>query len=102
MTKNTKRISILLALAASSSLLATSPIQTDAKKAFPDVKTFKCGTCHTKAMPKKEDAKEMTAYGTSVVANPVKDDKGKPVLGADGKTPTYDWKKIGSPDKPAK
>jgi len=94
MTKNFKRVSVVLAaLGVSSTMLATMPIQKDAQKAFPDAKSIKCGTCHTASPVKKENAKEMTAYGKSVAANPVKD--------KDGKVTGYDWKKIGSPEKPA-
>jgi hypothetical protein len=63
--RNTKRILIVLAsLGLSTTLLGTMDMQKKFVEKYPDAKAKlgKCGTCHTKAMPKKGEA-DLNAYG---------------------------------------
>ncbi len=68
----------VLSLASAAALLAgsafaTMDIQKEFQKKYPDAK-LKCGSCHTKAMPKKGEA-AVNKFGTDV--NKVKGKDGK-------------------------
>ena len=89
--RNSKRILIVLAsLGLSTSLLATMDMQKKFAEKYPDAKAKlgKCSTCHTKAMPKKDDA-EVNAYGKDLgkaldfAAAEAKDSDGDGVKNAD-------------------
>jgi cytochrome c553 len=61
------------------SALATMDSQKQMGATYPNAPKAKCGTCHTKAMPKKGEA-DVNAYGKA--------------LGATKKDTTYDFAKI--------
>jgi len=61
------------------SALATMDLQKQMGATYPDAPKAKCGTCHTKAMPKKGEA-DANAYGKA--------------LGATKKDGKYDFAKI--------
>ena len=49
------------------SALATMDLQKQMAATYPDAPKAKCGTCHTKAMPKKGEA-DVNAYGKDLTA----------------------------------
>ena len=66
-------VAALAAIALGSGSLATMDIQKEFGKKYPDSKV-KCGSCHTKAMPKKDDA-AVNKFGADI--NKVKGKDGK-------------------------
>lgn len=80
---NKVRLGVVSLASAVALVAGTALASMDAQKqmgaAYPDAPKAKCGTCHTKAMPKKGDA-DVNAYGKA--------------LGATKKDEKYDFAKI--------
>ena len=76
MKKTTMAVSVLVAVCAGTTLLASLDNQKAFVAKYPDAKASlgKCSTCHTKPLPKKEDH-ELNAYGKDVQTKTVVDPK---------------------------
>ena len=84
-------LAVIVTVFAATSLLATIDNQKQFVGAFPDAKAKlgKCTTCHTKALPKKDDH-AVNAYGKDLVE--------KAVVDAKAEKKSYDFTKIASLD----
>ena len=76
MKKTTMAVSVLVAVCAATTMLATMDNQKAFVTKYPDAKASlgKCSTCHVKPLPKKEDH-ENNPYGKDLLAKAVVDPK---------------------------
>jgi hypothetical protein len=83
-------LATLAALAFGTTLLASMDIQKEFVAKYPDAKAKlgRCGTCHTKPMPKKDDF-ELNAYGKAME---------KAVVDPKAAKKSYDFAKIEAED----
>jgi len=76
MKKTTAAVMVIAALCATSTVLATLDHQKAFVAKYPDAKASlnKCSTCHTMALPKKDDH-DLNPYGKDLLAKAVVDPK---------------------------